>query len=207
VREYTPPENVFSHIPGTNLILFEGKEPNMAWDDYADCIFSLCKVYDVRRIYFVGSVAGATPHTREPRVAFSASDKPLRDTLEHMGLRPTSYEGPASIVTYLTARAPRENIIMANLVAEVPAYVQGYNPRSVETMVKLIARLLDLHIALETLRTAAELYEKRVSELVAEEPDLAEKVSTLEKDYDTEEFDREMTDLDDWRGEQGLRVD
>jgi predicted ATP-grasp superfamily ATP-dependent carboligase len=207
VREYTPPENVFYHAPGKDLILFEGKEPNMAWEEYADCVFSLCKVFDVRRVYFTGSVAGATPHTREPRVAFSASNAELRDKLKEMGLTPTSYQGPASIITYLTARATRENTVMANLIAEVPAYVQGYNPRSVETMVKLIARLLGFHIPLDDLRTAAELYEKRVSELVAEEVELAEKVSKLEREYDTEAFDREMTDLRDWAGDQGLRVD
>ncbi|MBD3316019.1 MAG: hypothetical protein GF344_09545 [Chitinivibrionales bacterium] len=207
VREYTPPENVFSSIPEKNLILFEGKEPNMGWEEYADCVFSMCKVFDIQRIFFIGSVAGATPHTREPRVAFSASTGPLRNKLKDMGLRPTSYEGPASISTYLTSRAPREHIAQANLVAEIPAYVQGYNPRSVETMVKLIARLLDFHISLDALRSAASLYEKKISELVAEETDLAEKVSKLERDYDTEEFDREMTDLDDWSGEQGLKVD
>ena len=49
-----------------------------------------------------------------------------------MGIHYSRYEGPASFVTYLTTRASKADIDMIALVAEVPAYLQGYkNPEAV----------------------------------------------------------------------------
>jgi len=207
VEEYDPPQNLFLCSEKHNIVLFTGKEPNLLWDAYGDCIFSLCKDLSVKQVYFIGSVAGVTPHTREPRISFSASDESLRDRLVHIGLKPSDYEGPASFVTYLTARAPDEETSMASLVEEVPAYIQGYNPGCIETALRLLGRLLDLRINLDELHKESEDYNRKVTELVESQQDLAEKVKELERDYDNEAFDREMSDLKDWLGDQGLKVE
>jgi predicted ATP-grasp superfamily ATP-dependent carboligase len=207
IKEYQPPENVFFGSSDNKTLMFLGKEPNLAWEAYADCIFEFCTRFHVETVYFIGSVAGVTPHTREPRIAFSASDNGLVDELSKLGLRPSSYEGPASLGTYLTARAPDEGVKIASLVAEIPAYVQGYNPRSVDTMVRLIARLLNLRIDLGDLDDASKEFEQKVSELVESQEELSEKVHELERDYDKEAFDREMTDLKSWLSQNGLKID
>lgn len=207
ISEYDPPGNEFFFVPDRNLFLFTGKEPNMAWEDFADCVFAFCKKQGVAHIYSIGSVAGVTPHTREPRVSFSASHPDLKEKLLELGLRASSYEGPASIVTYLTVRAPSEGIGMASLVVEIPAYVQGYNPRGVETTIRVVGRLTDLHLELEDLIEIGDEYLEKLNEVVEEQPDLAEKIKELERDYDREAFSREMSDLRGWLGEQGIRVD
>jgi proteasome assembly chaperone (PAC2) family protein len=120
--------NLFFCDEINNLILFVGREPNLNWEDFADCIFSLCEQFGVQLIYFIGSVAGLVPHTREPRLFCSVSDKILKHEFENYTIGFSNYNGPASIVTYLTANAPKHNIHMASLVATVPAYVQGNNP-------------------------------------------------------------------------------
>jgi hypothetical protein len=58
VREFEPPENVFFADEANNLIFMLGKEPNLNWELYAECIFSFAAQADVETIYFVGSVAG-----------------------------------------------------------------------------------------------------------------------------------------------------
>lgn len=207
IKKYEPPESKFFFVPENNLILFTGKEPNLSWIDYADCMFSFCKHFSVSRIYSIGSVAGLTPHTREPRISFSTSDQNFRDFLKNTGLRPSNHDGPASFVTYLTTRAASENIKMASLVAEIPAYIEGYNPRCVETSVRLIARFLDLKLDLEEIHTISEQFEQKITELVQEQNELAEKIKELERDYDREAFDREMGNLKNWLRQQGLRAD
>lgn len=207
IAEFEPPANTFYWAELQNLILFLGKEPNTGWQAYSNAVFEICRRYEVSQIFFVGSVASAAPHTREPRVSCSASTEEFRDRLSEVGLRPVDYEGPASFVTYLTVRAAERGFRMATLVAGLPAYVQGYNPRCVLTMVRLLGGFLDLHLKVSDLQGLADAYLDKLNELVAGEEELAEKIAELERQYDREEFDREMGGLSDWLGERGLRVE
>lgn len=208
ISEFGMPGNLFFCSPEQQLVLFSGEEPNMRWEDFADCVLAFCKSFNVKIIYFIGSVAGLTPHTREPRITFSASDEKLRDNLLQIGLQPSEYEGPASFMTYLASRAPEEGISMGNLIAEIPAYVQGNNPKCILTTVRLTARLLDYKLQLDEFPKEVEEFDKKVSELVENQPELAEKIKDLERDYDNEAFNRDLgEDLKNWLGRQGLRVD
>ncbi len=207
IEEYKFPENVFFCSESHNLAFFLGKEPDVEWDYFGDCIYDFCKEFGISRVYCCGSVAGLTPHTREPRIAFVASDKPFRDQLEQTGLRPSNYEGPSGIMTYLVSRGAYEQIQTANVIAEIPAYVQGYNPRSIETFIKLFARILAFKADLDELHKTSMEFEQKISELVEQQDELPAKVAELERDYDSEAFDREMGELKNWLGRQGLRFD
>lgn len=207
VRTFDVPTNTFFCDEKNNLILFTGKEPNLAWQQYSDCIFSLCEQFDVSRIYFVGSVAGLTPHTRESRIFCSASSEKLKATVHQHGIKFADYEGPASIVTYLMVRCAEKDIDMLTLVAEIPAYVQGYNPGAIEAVIRCLGGLLGLHVQVNDLRSIGDKFEKKLSQVVQQQPELAEKIRHLEQAYDDEVFDTEMTDLKDWLEQKGIRVD
>ena len=207
VREFELPTNIFYGSEKHDLVLFWGREPNLAWEQYADCIFGLCAKFNIRQIYFVGSVAGLTPHTREPRMTFSVSDEKLKSHVSLPGLRFSNYEGPASIITYLTYRAHHQGFDMFSMVAEIPAYVQGYNPLCIETAVRFVSRLLDLQINLDDLREIGDEFEKKLTDIVNKQPELAKKVSELELDYDNQVFDTQMGDLKEWLQQKGIRLD
>ena len=96
------PRNEFFASEKNEVILFSGKEPNLRWDDYASCVFELGKEFKVKRIYFIGSVAGPIPHTRETRISCSFSSEKQKVELKNYEVRFTNYEGPASITTLLT---------------------------------------------------------------------------------------------------------
>ncbi|HEO72207.1 MAG TPA: PAC2 family protein, partial [Candidatus Hydrogenedentes bacterium] len=81
VKEYEEPENAFYFDHASGLILFEGKEPNLRWDEFAQCIFEVVERFGVKMICFVGSVAAIVPHTRETRFHGSVSNKHLRTLL------------------------------------------------------------------------------------------------------------------------------
>jgi proteasome assembly chaperone (PAC2) family protein len=207
VRAFDLPENVFFGAPDDDVILFLGKEPNLAWHDYADCLFALCAEFGVKMIYFVGSVSGLVPHTRDPHLFCSVSGEAMKPVFAAYGIRFSDYEGPASIVTYLTAQAERRGVEMVSLVATVPAYVQGGNPKCIDTVVRRVAGLLSLELHLDDLRAAADDFERRLTEVVNEQPELAESVTKLEQDYDNEIFNNEMTDLKQWLHQKGVRLD
>ncbi len=207
VQELEMPANIFYCCGKQDIVLFSGREPNLEWEQYGDCIFGLCAKFNIREIYFVGSVAGLTPHTREPRLTFSVSDEKLRQILPQTGLRFSNYEGPASITTYLISRAPREGVSMLNMVAEIPAYVQGYNPRCIEAATRFISRLLDLQVNLDYLREMGDEFEKKLTDIVNSQQELAAKVGELEADYDNQVFDTQMGDLKEWLHEKGIRLD
>jgi len=207
IESYEAPTDTFYYNEKNNLILFLGKEPNLQWQEFADCIFSLCSEFGVKTVYFIGSVAGLVPHTREPRIFCSVSDEKLKETLGHYGVKFTDYEGPASIVTYLTANCNKHGFSMASLVATVPAYVQGNNPKCVEAVIRRLAGILELQIELDDLREISDEFEKRLSDIVQDQPELAGNITKLEEDYDNEIFNSEMGDLKKWLEQQGIRLD
>jgi proteasome assembly chaperone (PAC2) family protein len=207
IESYEIPSNTFFYSEQNNLVLFLGKEPNLNWEEYIECIFSICADFDVEMIYFIGSVAGLVPHTREPRLFCSVSEPGLKEKFQHYGVKFTNYEGPASIITYLTANCTKRSIKMVSLVAAIPAYVQGNNPKCIEAVTRRIAGMLDLEVDLSDLTAISEEFEKKLHEVVQEQPELENNIHKLEEDYDNEIFNNEMGDLKTWLEQQGIRVD
>ncbi len=207
VTEFTPPRNVFQYDAANRLILFRGKEPHLNWSDFAECLFAAARTFGASRVLFVGSYAGVVPHTRDPRMYASVSDPSLKDELEPHGVRFSDYEGPASFITYLTTQASKQAVPMAALVAEIPAYVQGTNPRCIEAVTRLLSAVLSLSIDLDELRSASNQFEARVNQAVAERPELQEMIRKMESDYDSELFETQMTDLKAWLEQRGIRLD
>jgi proteasome assembly chaperone (PAC2) family protein len=201
------PTNTFYVSEPDDMILFLGKEPSLNWKEFNDCIFSVCEDFGVRMIYFIGSVAGLVPHTREPRLFCSVSNAGLKETFQHYGVKFTNYEGPASIVTYLTATCGQRDLSMVSLVATIPAYVQGNNPKCIEAVTRRLAGMLDLNIDLRDMTAISEDFEKKLVDVIQEQPELAENIQKLEEDYDNEIFNNEMGDLKTWLEQQGIRVD
>jgi len=207
VEEYEEPVSRFYVHAPSQLILFSGREPNIHWRRYGECVLELAAELGVSSMFFIGSVAGVVPHTREPRFSVSASSAQMRASQEPYNMRPAEYEGPASLVTYLTHLAGQRGMNLASIVAEVPAYVQGRNVRCIEAAARRLASILNLQISLDDLRAVSDELERRLSALVAKRPELAELIGKLEQDYDNEVFDNQMGDLKDWLQQRGLRVD
>jgi hypothetical protein len=180
------PSNGFYCHEEAKLFLFVGKEPNLRWRDFGDCVLELARRAGVRRMLFVGSFGGAVPHTREPRLYVTCSDAGLLAGMRHYGLRRTGYEGPGSFATYLLTRAPSAGLEMTSLVAEIPGYLQGRNPASIEAVTRRLAKILLLPLELGALRAEGTEWELKVSQAVEEDEELTATVRRLEEAYDDE---------------------
>ena len=207
VKTFEPPTNRFFCHEGSDLLLFSGKEPHLGWSQFAECIFSLASRLGVSTLYFVGSFGGLVPHTRAPRLIITVSDESLRPTVEQYGLAFADYEGPASFATYLMTRAADSNLRMISLVAEIPAYIEGTNPKCIEAVIRKLTAILGLQVNLDDLRTVSDAWEQRLNRVLKRKSDLAKHIRKLEEDYDNEVFDTQMGDLKQWLEQQGVRVD
>jgi proteasome assembly chaperone (PAC2) family protein len=194
IDELKMPEATFYSHPEANLLLFIGKEPNLRWQTFGECIFELVRKTGVRRILFVGSFGGAVPHTRQPRMHITCSDAELRDEMEAYGTRRSRYEGPGSFTSYLMKHAQDEKLEMVSLVAEIPGYLHGPNPMSIEAVTRRLAKILKLPLNLDELRSASTTWEMDVSTAVEENEELAEQVRILEEEYDNELLELDTED-------------
>jgi proteasome assembly chaperone (PAC2) family protein len=186
VKKFEMPTNEVHADPGANLVFFLGKEPNLNWIGFGDCIYQIIERVGVKRIIFIGSFGGAVPHTREPRVYGSVSEKRLLPLLKQHDLRPSDYEGPGSFATYLLRTAPERGVEMLSIAAEIPGYLQGLNPMSIEAVTRRLARILNLPIDIAQLREASNAWELQVTEAVEKDDELAETVRKFEEQYDNE---------------------
>jgi len=186
VKRVDMPANTFYCHEPANLVLFLGKEPNLNWRAFGDCIFRLAREVGVGRILFVGSFGGAVPHTRQPRLYVACSNSELLEEMRQYGVRQSTYEGPGSFTSYLMAQAASAGIDMISLVAEIPGYLQGTNPMSLEAVARRLANILKLSLDLDSLRTASTEWELQVSSAVDENTELAETVRHLEEQYDND---------------------
>jgi proteasome assembly chaperone (PAC2) family protein len=186
VKEVEMPVGTFYCHKPANLVLFLGKEPNLRWREFGDCVLELAKRVTVRRVLFIGSFGGPAPHTREPRLYVTCSDARLLPEMEQYGLRRTGYKGPGSFATYLMTRAGEADLEMTSLVAEIPGYLQGRNPLSIEAVTRRLAKILRLPLDLGALRSESTQWELEVSRIVEKDKDMAKTVRKLEEAYDEE---------------------
>lgn len=180
-----PANTFFCHEPA-NLVLFMGREPNLRWRTFGNCIFDVARKMGVKRILFVGSFGGAVPHTREPRLYVTCSEPALLPEMEQYGVKRTGYSGPGSFTSYLMNQAPREGIEMVSLVAEIPGYLQGPNPSSIAAVTRRLAKILKVPLDANALRAVSTEWEIQVSTALDQDEKLAAKIHRLEEAYDNE---------------------
>jgi len=186
IKSIAMPADTFYLHESAKLVLFIGKEPNLCWQTFGECIFHVARQVDVRRILFVGSFGGSVPHTRQPRLYITCSDARLLPLMEQYGARRSGYEGPGSFTSYLMTLAARVGIEMTSLVAEIPGYLQGPNPMCIEAVTRRLAKILKLPLDLESLRSASTEWELQVTSIIEQKEELTQTVRQLEETYDNE---------------------
>ena len=107
----------------------------------------------------------------------------------------------------MTEESAKRNLNMISLVATIPAYVQGNNPKCIETVTRRISGMLELDLNFEDLQVVSEEFEKKITDVVQAQPELANNIKKLEEDYDNEIFNHEMGEIKRWLEQQGIRMD
>jgi proteasome assembly chaperone (PAC2) family protein len=190
VKSIEMPSAQFSVHEAANLVLFLGKEPNLRWPTFADCILEVVSAVAVQRMLFVGSFGGSVPHTREPRLHVTCSHADMLPEMDPYALRRGSYEGPGSFSSYLMTRVQEVGVRMATLAAEIPGYLQGHNPVCIEAVTRRLAKILRLPLDLAPLRTSSTEWELAVTAAIEKDEEMVEKVREMEEAYDNDLLQR-----------------
>ena len=90
-------ENKFSFIKRkgskNDVVIFEGIEPDMDWKNYVNEFIKVVEFYEIKTVIMVGALLDSVPHTREPRITFTATGKKNNSLLKKIKYSPPSYEG------------------------------------------------------------------------------------------------------------------
>jgi proteasome assembly chaperone (PAC2) family protein len=170
-----------------DLLLLQGIEPDLHWQQFADAIIECLQTFQVQRLYTVGGYLDYAPHTRHPRLSAVVTHEALTAELESYDVDLTDYEGPTSIQSYLLAACRERGIEGMSIWGGAPSYIQGSYPRLTQTMLQFLSQLWNLTLDLEEIETQVNDMEATLSEHIETNPELADYIKRLEQAYDQEE--------------------
>ena len=169
----------------TELALLVGTEPQLKWRTFTQQIVGMAQRLDSPLVVTLGALLTDVPHTR-PTPIYGSSDDP--EMAVHLGLTPSSYEGPTGIVGVLHNACANAGLQTASLWAAVPGYASEIpSPKASLALVTRLGTLLDISPDTSELEEMAEGYERHVSELAEQADETSEYISQLESAYDQEE--------------------
>ncbi|HVM00408.1 MAG TPA: PAC2 family protein [Egibacteraceae bacterium] len=180
------PGNLFSwaRVPGADrdVVLLQGTEPNLRWRTFTAAVVHLARDIGVELAVTLGALQVDAPHTREVPVTGNTNDLVLGARL---GLRPSHYEGPTGITGILHQACADAGLQSASLWAGIPHYLAGTSYLAgTLALVEAVVGLLDADVSVAPLVKEAASQREELSELVAQDADLAEYVSELEARMD-----------------------
>ncbi len=76
------------------MLLLQGIEPDLHWDQYAAVILECAQTFEVQRLYTIGGYLDYAPHTRVPRISAAMTHADLREELTGYDVDLADYEGP-----------------------------------------------------------------------------------------------------------------
>lgn len=115
-------EYYYAELAGKGLLLFTGDEPHINIDRYAEGFFTTIKELGVRRAALIGGVYGAMPYDKDREVSCTYSLPRMKAELNDYAVRFSSYQGGATIGSYLVDAAEAHEIELFVFNAFVPAY-------------------------------------------------------------------------------------
>jgi proteasome assembly chaperone (PAC2) family protein len=167
-----------------DLVLLQGIEPDLNWQDFVDAIVECVRLFNVQRVYTIGGYLDYAPHTRIPRVSAMVTDEELLESLAAYDVEPSEYNGPTSIQGFLLAHCRDLGIEGIGLWTGTPSYIQGTYPKVTQVMLELLSQLWDLPLELSMFEEQTAELESSLHEQIDSSPELAEYIKRLEQAYD-----------------------
>ena len=170
--QWATTELLVAHLPERDLVLVNGPEPNLRWKAFSAALVSAFRSIGPERVIAMGSMLADAPHSRPVPVSEDGTD----------------YEGPTGIVGVLAGACRDAGLTTTSLWASVPHYVaEPPNPKATLALLRRLGEFLDTELDEHDLPQMAATWEARVTDLVGDDPDIAEYVTGLEQRYDTAE--------------------
>jgi proteasome assembly chaperone (PAC2) family protein len=179
-----------SQSEAPDLILLQGIEPDLNWQEFVEAVMECIEVFGVQRVYTVGGYLDYAPHTRVPRISATVTHPELQKALSAYDVEQADYEGPTSIQSYLLAHCQSVGVEGIGLWAGTPSYIQGTYPKVVQVMLELLSRTWNLPLEFSMFEEQTAELESSLHEQIDSSPELAEYIKRLEQAYDSAEHEQ-----------------
>jgi len=164
---------------GRDVVIGVGPEPHLRWREYGDLVVGYAAELGVRRVVLLGAYLADVVYSRPVALSGFASNP---EWLGDLAVTASRYEGPTGIVGVLGGRFEDDGLDVVSLWAGLPHYINATpNPRGALALLQALAACLELKLDEAPLMAQAAEYERRTSELVASDPELAEYVRELKR--------------------------
>lgn len=169
-----------------DLVIVTGVEPSMRWKSFASDLLDLADDLEVSLVVTLGSLLADTPHTRPITVTGTGAHPSIADRL---GVSVSKYEGPTGILGIIQDACMRRGVDAISLWAAVPHYAASSpSPKATLALVNTLEEFLEVSIPLSDLPERADIWEKEVNDLAAEDSEVADYVKALEESKDAAEL-------------------
>jgi len=186
-REVTVPNTVVRYArreDGNDFLFLHVLEPHMLGEAYVDSLLRLMKRFNVERYCLVGAMYDMVPHTRPFLVTGGAVGAKAEETLREANVPASNYEGPTTITTLISQRAPELGMEAMSLVVHLPHYAQfEQNYMGVVRLMEVLSPLHNLPIDRGDV-DKAEDQRRELDDNLDKEPSLKSVVAQLEGYYD-----------------------
>ena len=108
---------------GNDLLFLHLLEPHALSEVYIDSVLRLLKTLKVKKYILLGSMYDVVPHTRPLIINGGAIGRETQQDLKKSEAQPSHYQGPTSITTLITQRAPEFGIETIWFIVSLPQYV------------------------------------------------------------------------------------
>jgi hypothetical protein len=114
----------YARREGENDLLFlRLLEPHALAEDYVDSVLLLLKTLKVKKYCLLGGMSDVVPHTRPLIVNGGAIGIETVRDLKKSEAQPSHYQGPTSVITLITQRAPEFGTETIWFIVSLPQYV------------------------------------------------------------------------------------
>lgn len=171
-------EALVAPMPGRDLVLIRGPEPNFRWPAYASELTQIVQGSAPGLVVILGALLSENPHSRPVPVAASSMDEGLRETY---GAEKPTYEGPTGMTGIMAQACQVIGFPTLSVWASAPHYVSNQpNPKATLALITALEDYLGEPIDLGDLPARAEMWERTVDEVAEDDPEVTEYIQGLE---------------------------
>ena len=179
-----------------DLILLQGVEPDLLWQEYVAAILACVERFQVQRVYTIGGYLDHAPHTRTPRISAVVTEAAMRPEFTVHDVDLTDYEGPTGIQSYLLATCQERGVEAVSLWGGTPTYIEGSYPHVAQAILNLLCHMWRLPVDLQPIEEQAAELEGALNAQMDSHPDLADYVKRLEQAYDAARSEQPEVDTE-----------
>jgi len=162
-----------------DLVFSLSEEPHLRWRRFTDSIACFAHSIGAERVISLGAYLADVIYSQPTRVTMTASDA---EWIRRYELRAPRYEGATGVLTVLAEALRRHSVPSATLWAPIPHYVASRpNPRAALALLERVEAVTGCELGLETLCERACEFDDEISQLIAEDPELAAYVRELKR--------------------------